>query len=58
MNASPIFSTSAWHARIFSGAWRRTMQTIVQNRRSEHSARRAHARILLSYEDQLYHQAE
>jgi hypothetical protein len=58
MNASPIFKLALGTARIFSGPWRRTMQTIVQNRRSEHSARRAHARILLSYEDQLYHQAE
>jgi hypothetical protein len=59
MNASPIFSTSAWHGAYFFWPVASNMrQTIVQNRRSAHSARRAHARILLSYEDQLYHQAE
>jgi len=60
MNASPIFSIALGTARKFSGPVASNMrQTIVQKRRSAHSAARAaHARILLSYEDQLYHQAE
>jgi len=60
MNASPIFSCSAWHGAYF---WPVASNNEAEalpcaDRRSAHSARRAHARILLSYEDQLYHQAE